>query len=239
MSWILSYAPNIPVLYDYITGTKKQNVVWIGSMEAIIALAYKRFRPNAKLKIDKDNFKITNDHSYNITVFNYNVDWQSVKRTVFGGKSTDLLSLKNPIYYSHYILKDIPKEDRDLLLNLALQSVNSLIHDTYADDDYAKDCLNDIRLILNYLIEGKNLAELANSMNISTTYADNPLTKKDVELWKNNKKWITDIVEEFKECLEHSSSGEVYEQSLNQIKKIMDKPHQEIQKYYSCIIKGT
>jgi hypothetical protein len=237
MSWLLPYATNIPSLFDYMNGAKKQNIVWIGPMEAIIALAYKRFRPNAKLKIE--NFRITNDHSYSFSMFNYNFDLQSVKRSIFGGKSIDLLNLKNPVYYSHSILNDMKKEDRDLLLNLALQSTNILIKDTYADDQYAKDALHDISLILKQMIDDGDVSDLATHLNISVTYADNPLTKKNIELWKTNKKWIVDIIDEFRECLKHYSSGESYEQNLFQIRKIMEKPHQEIENYYYLIIKGT
>lgn len=237
MSWLIPYVTNIPSIMDFINGSKKQNIVWIGSMEAIIALAYKRFRPNAKLKID--NFKITNDHSYSISMFNYSIDFQSFKRSLLGGKSIDLLHFKNPIYYSYDILNEISKDDRNLLLTLALQCINTLKNDTYADDQYAKDYLHDISLLLKQLIDEKNMAELTNPLDISVTYADNPLTKKNHELWKENKKWITDIADEFRDCLERCSSGESCEQSLYQIRKIMEKPQQEMEKYYNLIIKGT
>ncbi|MEX0594857.1 MAG: hypothetical protein WD512_00020, partial [Candidatus Paceibacterota bacterium] len=128
----------------------KTSDIWLGSIESIIALAYKRFRPGAKLKIC--NFRITNDHSHNFKVFRYNLELQSVKRTFCGGKAVDMYNMKHPIFFSEPILSLLSDEDRKFLLELAIQGIDNMLSETYSKDEIAKECLHQIILILQILL---------------------------------------------------------------------------------------
>lgn len=144
----------------------KTSDIWLGSIESIIALAYKRFRPGAKLKIC--NFRITNDHSHNFKVFRYNLELQSVKRTFCGGKAVDMYNMKHPIYFSEPILSLLPEEDRKFLLGLAIQGLDNMLSETYSKDEIAKECLHQIKLILQILNDYPPDKALQNSVTPST-----------------------------------------------------------------------
>jgi hypothetical protein len=139
-----------PNVWEIISSRQtKTSDIWLGSIESIIALAYKRFRPGAKLKIS--NFRITNDHSHNVRILKYNFDLQSVKRTMCGGKAVDMYNMKHPIYFAQGVLRLLSEEDRKLLLNLAIQGIENLLSETYMKDEIAKECLHQIKLILEIL----------------------------------------------------------------------------------------
>ena len=141
-----------PNVWEIISSRQtKTSDMWLGSLESIIALAYKRFRPGAKLKIC--NFRITNDHSHNFKVFRHNLELQSVKRTFCGGKAVDMYNMKHPIYYSESILSLLSDADRRFLLELAVQGLDNMLSETYSKDEIAKECLHQIKLIIQILNE--------------------------------------------------------------------------------------
>jgi hypothetical protein len=226
-------------VYGIIKG-KKNDEKWVGPVEALVALAYKRFRLGAKLKIG--DFKISNDHSHQVNVMEYNFDLQSVKRSVFGGKSADMYNLKNPVYFSHIFLELLPKEKSAILLQLAKQGVDNMI-DIYKSDQIAQECLHTIRTIISeneISLDGNDdtYLELKDQLRISTEYINNPLTQKSIELWKNHLRWLEDICDLFDEAYTKYLNGSDYESELSKIKIILDRLKDEISVYYKKIIKG-
>lgn len=157
-----------PNVWEIISSRQtKTSDMWLGSIESIIALAYKRFRPGAKLKIC--NFRITNDHSHNFKIFRYNLELQSVKRTFCGGKAVDMYNMKHPIYFSEPILNLLSDEDRKFLLSLAIQGLENMLSETYSKDEIAKECLHQIKLILEILNETTGTSTTTAASTIPTT----------------------------------------------------------------------
>ena len=187
MSFLLAYANSFvrteKLLFDYLT-TKKDTRLWIGSAEAIISLAYIRFRNGAKFRLKK-GFKIENDHSHPVRFMDYKFDIQGLKRKMMGGNSMDLLNFKTPLYYSHHILSELKPENRENLLKLALESVHSLLN-TYQKDIMACESLKSMGLILECQLNEKDLNDVKPFLYINDDYEDSPLTAKDQELWKSN-----------------------------------------------------
>lgn len=241
-SWFIPSVIPPSSVWDHLTGKNSKSVEqWVGPIEALVALAYKRFRPGAKLKID--SFKITNDHSHPVNVWGeYNFDWQSVKRTILGGKGADMYNLKNPIYYCSLFLNLLPREKSHLLLELSLQSTESMIETTYATDQVAKSCLSVIQKILNtalnYSDDEDRYIKIQEDHGISKEYTNNPLTLKSIEVWKSHLNWLENICDEFAQAYEKSQQGADYEPHLSNIRVILDKISEEMSEYYEKIIKG-
>lgn len=260
-SWLLSSLAPPTGIWNHITGQKtKSEEKWVGPPEAIVALAYKRFRPGAKLNIT--SFRITNDRSHPFPVISpwgeYNFDWQSVKRTILGGKGADMYNLKNPIYYSYVFLNYLPKEKAKLLLELALQSVEGMIDSTYAQDQVALECLHMIKTILTISFESRcseptitssssedendneldKYADIRHNFRISDNYLNNPLTVKNIEIWKSHLNWLETICDELEEARDKSTQGGDFECNLANVKVILEKISDEMMVYYNKIIKG-
>jgi len=279
----------------------KTSDLWIGSVESIIALAYKRFRPGAKLKIS--NFRITNDHRHNIRLFRYQFNLQSVKRTMCGGKAVDMYNLKHPIYFCEDMLRLLPPRDRRFLISLAIQGLENLLSETYAKDEIAKECLHQLRLILDILEENTCKDENGESddsgsmdsmsivinadaddsvnaksesepktpptqpdqsepgpkakkdhinkcgvcddlyrqrsvLRITHKYMDNPLTKKNRELWREKKYELRRICQLFRRAEEKVNVGKETEEFLSEIKKILEPINDKMYDFYKDIIEG-
>jgi len=160
-AWLIPYTSGLFKLESaclrFLT-QKRDNRQWLGTIDSLIALAYLRFRPGAKLHIR--GFKITNDHSHQLQIRDYQLDFQGIKRSILGGSSMDLINLKTPIYYSYQILADLEPDDRQIILQLALESVIYLQEDTYAHDLSALDNLHSIQLLLTEMLKVYGNSEL-------------------------------------------------------------------------------
>lgn len=148
-AWLIPYTSGLfkieSMCLRYLS-KRRDNRQWLGMIDSLIALAYLRFRPGAKLHIR--GFKITNDHSHQLQIRDYQLDFQGIKRSILGGSSTDMLNLKTPIYYSYQVLADLAPDDRQIILQLALESVIYLQEDTYVHDLNALEYLHTIQLLL-------------------------------------------------------------------------------------------
>ena len=237
-SWIIpSLLPTTNLWDRFTTKSTKSLDQWVGPAEAIIALAYKRFRPGAKLKID--SFRISNDHSHAVNVWGeYNFDWQSVKRTVMGGKAADMYNLKNPIFHSFILLNLLPEEKSTLLLELSLQSIDNMMRETYAKDQVAVECLHKIRQIIRGALNNENLADYQKQLNISEEYLDNPLTKKSLEVWRSHLSWFESICDELQAAYDKNQRGEDYENNLKNVRMILERIRDEMEGFYQTIIEG-
>lgn len=256
-----------PNVWEIISSRQtKTSDIWLGSIESIIALAYKRFRPGAKLKIG--NFRITNDHSHNFKVFRYNLELQSVKRTFCGGKAVDMYNMKHPIFYSEPILSLLPEDDRKFLLGLAIQGIDNLLSETYSKDEIAKECLHQIKLILEILDHPTANATTANATTTSTStstltsntnqrslvesklleykpmlritnnYLNNPLTKYNQKVWSEKIFELKRICGFLRLASQHTALGKEPEEHLNEIKKILEPINDKMFDYYQKIIEG-
>lgn len=238
MSWILPFIPT-PNLWEYFTTKNNRSAdQWVGPVEAIVALAYKRFRPGAKLKID--SFRITNDHSHAVLLPNkQSINWQSVKRTLLGGKAADMYNLKNPVFYSFIIINLLPEEKGKLLMELANQSVDNMMKETYSKDIIAQECLHRISQIIKGALKGDNLNTYKEYMNISDDYIKNPLTEKNMEVWKENIRGLEDICDQFAIAIDKNIKGEDYELNLKNIRIILDRVRDEMESYYQKILSSS
>jgi len=153
-SWVVPCVANFLKIEKFCSqyiNSRYDHRQWLGTMESLIALAYLRFRPGAKLNIS--SFKISNDHSHRISIREFQMDLQGVKRSVFGGSSMDLLNLKTPVYHSYQILELLELSERVILIELALESVNFMLEDTYYHDLNAQEYLRGLQLLLNKLLK--------------------------------------------------------------------------------------
>lgn len=237
MSWILSLIPTGGIIRYFQDKSTRSPDQWIGPIEAIVAFAYNRFRPGAKLKIS--SFRITNDHSHALNIYGeYTFDMQSIKRTVLGGKAADMYNLKNPIYHSLFILNLLPQEKCKFLLELTLQSVNNMMNGIYAEDGVALECLHVIRQILTTALNGDRLADLQSHLRINNDYLRNPLTQHSMRVWQDHLDLLETICDELAEAYEKNKRGEDYKLHLRSIRTILDKVGDETATFYDTIIRG-
>lgn len=238
MSWILpSLIPTNSIWERYTTKNTKSIEQWVGPVESIVALAYKRFRPGAKLKID--SFRISNDHSHAVNVWgDYNFDFQSVKRTFLGGRGADMYNLKNPVFHSFIILNLLPTQKSKLLLELSLQSIDNMMHGIYVEDQVALECLHKISQIISGAMDGEDLEAYQKQLNISQEYVKNPLTKKSMEIWRNHLSWLENICDELQLAYDKNLKGEDYEIHLKNIRIILERVRDEMETFYNSMMQG-
>jgi len=153
LGWLVPYTSGLfkveSMCLNYLT-KRRDCRHWVGPIEGLIALSYLRFRPGAKLNFRE--LQITNDHSHQINIRSYHLDFQGIKRFVTGSDASQLWNLKTPIYYSYQLLEELDESDREILLRLALQSVGFMMENTYSDLA-VRDYLQTIRLLLKNLIQ--------------------------------------------------------------------------------------
>lgn len=239
MTFLLAYANSFvrteKILFDYLT-TKKDTRLWIGSIEAILALGYIRFRTGAKFRLEK-GFKISNDHSHPIRMFDYKFDIQSLKRRVMGGTSMDLLNFKTPLYFSHQVLSELRPENRETLIKIALESVHSLLN-TYKKDIMACESLKSMGLILECQLAGKDMESVKPFLYINEEYEDSPLTQKDVQIWKENIDVLDRIGHLFRASYDDFQEGKNTESNLNEINELREQMRGKLEGYLMEIPKG-
>lgn len=239
MSFLLAYANSFvrteKILFDYLT-TKKDTRLWIGSIEAVIALAYIRFRSGAKFRLQK-GFKIGNDHSHPIKMFDYKFDIQGLKRKVMGGNSMDLLNFKTPLFYSHPVLSELRPENREILLKLALESIHSLLN-TYQKDIMACESLKSMGLILECQLADKEMDSVKPFLYVNEEYAESPLTQKDQELWIENIDILNRIAHLFTLAYEELQAGKNPESNLAEINELREQMRQKLEDFLMEIPKG-
>lgn len=232
MSYILAYANSFiraeKLLFNYIA-TKKDTRLWISSVEAIIALAYIRFRTGAKFRLQK-GFKIVNDHSHPIKLWDYQFDIQGIKRSVLGGNSMDLLNFKTPLFYVDRILKNLRPENRLILVKLAYESVNSLL-DTYQKDIMACEALRSMGIILEGYMNNKDVEQFKPFLYINEDYLDSPLTKKDFDIWIENIDILNRICNQFRLAYNELCEGKKPDEHLNEISELRETIRQKLTDY--------
>ena len=155
-----------------------------------------------------------------------------------------MYNLKNPIYYCSLFLHLLPREKSRKLLQLSLQSTESMIESTYVEDQVALECLHKIRTILDAAINHADDDDYYESLKgedklrVNTEYVENPLTIKSIEVWKSHLNWLETICDEFTLAYEKSQQGGDYEPHLSNIRIILDRISEEMTEYYEKIIKG-
>ena len=238
MSWLLPLIPT-PNIWEYLTTKSTKSLdQWIGPIEAIVALAYKRFRPGAKLKID--SFRITNDHSHAVIINDQlALNWQSIKRSIMGGKAADMYNLKNPIFYSLIILNMLPERKGKMLLELSNQSVDNMMKETYSKDQVAQECLHRISQIIKEALKGEDLNNHKHYLNISDDYIKNPLTEKSLQIWKANIRGLEEICDQFVIIQDKNNRGEDFEANLKNIRLILEKVRNEMESFYGKILSSA
>lgn len=241
-SWVIPYTSGLlkleSVCLNYVS-KRKDYRQWLGTIDALVALAYLRFRPGSKIRVNGLN--ISNDHSHQIQIRDWQLDLQSVKRALRGGSSLDLLNFKTPIYHSYQILKLLEKEEAKTLLTLATESVNFLLEDTYSYDLSAQDCLRALKLVLNRLLsacDSGNLAtfadhELAELLCLKLEYNEHPLTKENLRLWQENLTLLKEICFQLKQAHERYLHGGAYEDNLIQVKDSLKRVKTQMSLYIS------
>jgi hypothetical protein len=239
MSYILAYANSFiraeKLLFNYIA-TKKDTRLWISPVEAIIALAYIRFRTGAKFRLQK-GFKIVNDHSHPVKLWDYQFDIQGIKRSVLGGNSMDLLNFKTPLFYVDQVLSKVRPENRQILIKLAFESVNSLL-DTYQKDIMACEALRSMGAILEGLLNNKDINQFKPFLYINEDYLDSPLTKKDLDLWIENIDILNRICHQFRLAYNELSEGKKPDDHLNEISELRDTIRSKLTDYLMEIPTG-
>lgn len=232
-SWLLAYANSFvradKVFFDYMVN-KKDKRMWVGTIESILAFAYLRFRQGAKFRLKK-GFKIMNDHSHPVKVGDYNFNLQGIKRSVLGGDSSDLLNFKTPIYFSYIILKELRPSNRSILLKLAIESVNSQLV-TYEKDIVASETLKNIKRILEAFNtdDGEHEKKKAD-WYINDDYLESPLTKKNIELWKDNLDILNRICILFNNAHNYFLEGKNPDVFLSEIRKHQENIRIQMEKY--------
>lgn len=221
-TWLLAYSNKFlkadRILFDYISN-KKDNRIWIG-FESILALAFIRFRPGGKFRFKK-GFKIGTDHAHEIKMGHYQVNIQGLKRYLTGGNSADLLNFKTPLFYVDNILSHLKKENRQIIIKISRESIQSLLS-TYQKDIIATDALRACDLILETLEKDENPEDIKKYLSISEPYIENPLTKKNHELWIEHIDILNRIAVLFNVAYEEQQAGRNPEIYLNEIKDLQD-----------------
>lgn len=239
MSFILAYANSFvrteKILFDYLS-TKKDTRLWISTVEALLALAYIRFRTGAKFRLEK-GFRISNDHSHPVRMWDYQFDIQGIKRSVMGGNSMDLLNFKTPLFYVDTVLKHLRPENREIILKLAIESVHSLL-DTYQKDIMACEALKGMGVILECLANDKDLEQFEPFLYINQDYLDSPLTKKDQDLWIENIDILNRICNLFRQAYNDMGEGRKPDEHLDEITELREQIRQKLQDYLLEIPKG-
>lgn len=239
MSFLAFYANSFirteKLLFDYLT-TKKDSRQWIGPIEAVLALAYIRFRTKAKFRLQK-GFKIANDHSHPVNLGEYKFDFQGIKRTLMGGKSMDLLNFKTPLFFCKDILDELRPENREILLKIALESIHSLL-DTYKKDIMACESLKSMGVIIECLINDREMDDIKAFLYINDDYLESPLTKKDKELWIENIDVLNRICALFKQAYDEYSEGKSAEPKLDEISELRDQMRSKLEAYLMEIPRG-
>jgi len=239
MSYILAYANSFiraeKLLFNYIS-TKKDTRLWISPIEAVIALAYIRFRTGAKFRLQK-GFKIVNDHSHPVKLWDYQFDIQGIKRSVLGGNSMDLLNFKTPLFFVDIVLSKLRPENRQIILKLAHESVNSLL-DTYQKDIMACEALRGMGVILEGLLNNKDIEQFRPFLYINEDYLESPLTKKDLELWTENIDILNRICNQFRLAYNELSEGKKPDDHLNEISELRDAIRTKLTDYLMEIPTG-
>lgn len=235
ISWLFSYTVKAlhldAQLSKYIRHHQDQRQ-WVGMAEAVIALSYNRFRPGAKLKIN--GFKITNDHKRQIVIMSNTFDLQGVKRKIMGGKSSDMLNLKSPIYYSYMVLSGLTEDERSILLTLASESIHVMLTETYLTDLTAHDLLKGLQLVIKKLQENpfKEDKMLEEYLCIKSEYVEHPLTVYNLKLWREDILKLKDICKEFKEARVKFFNGGDYEPHLVHVRKITEEMRLKMMNYW-------
>lgn len=239
MSYILAYANSFiraeKLIFNYMA-TKKDTRLWISPVEAIIALAYIRFRTGAKFRLQK-GFKIVNDHSHPVKLWDYQFDIQGIKRSVLGGNSMDLLNFKTPLFYVDIVLSKLRPENRQILIKLAYESINSLL-DTYQKDIMACEALRSMGVILDGLLNNKDVEQFKPFLYINEDYLDSPLTKKDLDIWIENIDILNRICNLFKLAYTELCEGKKPDDNLNEISELRDTIRQKLTDYLMEIPTG-
>lgn len=238
-TWFIAYANSFlkaeKVIFDRLT-TKKDTRVWIGIVESVLWLAYIRFRAGAKFRIRK-GFRMETDHSHMIKLGDYKFNVQSIKRSIFGGNSMDLLNFKTPLFYSHLILDKIRPENKRILLKLCQESIISLL-DTYHNDIMAREALQNLSMIIKYLINDDNIENLRPYIYINDDYLNSPLTKKNIELWEDNIEILNKICEIFSKAYDQHKEGHDTESHLNAIRELQERVREKLEHFLMEIPKG-
>jgi len=240
MSWIIPYTNSFlrtdKILFNYIT-SKKDNRIWVGIVESILALAYVRFRSGAKLRLHK-GFKITNDHSHPVEVLDYKFNFQGLKRTFMGGSSMDLINLKTPLFYAYLILDKLKPENKEIMLTLAMESINNLL-DTYSKDILACEILGSYRMIIQAHQNGEDeLENLKQYIKLKDDYLDSPLTKKNLELWNDNIDILNKIADLLKKASDAAREGKSFDGYLGETRVYMEEIRLKLEDYLMEIPKG-
>lgn len=239
MSFLLAYANSFvrteKILFDYLT-TKKDTRQWLGTVEAVLALAYIRFRTGAKIRLKK-GFQISNDHSHQVKMGDYKFDLQGVKRYILGGKSMDLLNFKTPLYFSHEVLSQLRPENREIILKLALESIHGLL-DTYKTDIMACESLKSMGLIIECQLNNRPMEEIKPFLYVNDDYLESPLTRKDQELWLENIDILNRIGTLFNQAYEEFQEGKQTDDTLHEINKLRTDMREKLAEYLMEIPKG-
>lgn len=239
MSFLLAYANSFvrteKILFDYVS-TKKDTRLWISPVEAVLALAYIRFRSGAKFRLQKD-FKIGNDHSHPIKIGDYSFDFQGIKRSLMGGTSMDLLNFKTPLYYSGDILGKLRPENREIILKIAIESIHSLL-DTYEKDIMACEALKSMGVILECMLNDKDVEQFKPFLYINEDYMDSPLTKKDLEVWEENIDILNRICHLYKQAYGDFLEGKKVDDQLDEISELRDTIRGKMKDFLMDIPRG-
>lgn len=239
MAFLLAYANSFvqteKIVFDYLT-TKKDTRLWISSVEAVLSLAYIRFRTGAKFRLKK-GFKIGNDHSHPVKLGEYQFDFQGLKRSMMGGNSMDLLNFKTPLFFCDQVLSQLRKENREIILKLAYESIQSLL-DTYQKDIMACEALKGMGVILECLIKDQDLDQFKPFLYVNDDYEESPLTKKDQEIWLQNIDILNRIGTLFRSSYNDLINGKNTDDDLNEIGDLRNGIRQKLQDYLMEIPKG-
>ena len=240
-SWLFAYTSSFlgtdKAIFDYLR-TPKDTRLWIGVVESILGLAYIRFRSGAKFRL-RNGFKIANDHSHQIKVGDYQFNFQGIKRKVLGGDSRDLLNFKTPLFYSFKILNQLRPENREVIIQLAQESVQSLL-DTYKRDIMATEALKSMDRILNLFQENDQdkLESAKEMLYINEDYLNSPLTGKNIELWEQNIGVLDQIGNLFRQAKAEFLSGHNPENILTEIRDLQESIRIKLEEFLMTIPRG-
>jgi hypothetical protein len=223
------------MIMNYVT-TRKDSRLWVGTIEAILALCYIRFKTGAKFRLKK-GFKIGNDHSHPVKLGEYQFNLQGMKRLLLGGNSSDLLNFKTPVFYASVILNKLRPENKSILIKICRESIQSLL-DTYQKDILAREALMSMDLIFKNLQDDLDLEELKKYLYINEDYMESPLTKKNMELWEENIDILNRIGFLYQSAHTDNNEGKNPEVHLNEIKELQESIRGKLEEYLLEIPKG-